>query len=70
MSESNEALTAALEEAFAVAQKLYAERGFQRRVGFGRKPALIKRKKGSITLFKDDWQELKLYGKSLLFKTI
>lgn len=34
-------LEAALEEAFARARELYAERGFQRRVGFGRKPALI-----------------------------
>ena len=30
-----------LEDAFAAATALYRERGFQRRVGFGRKPALI-----------------------------
>jgi nicotinamidase-related amidase len=30
-----------LEQAFAQATRLYKERGFQRRVGFGRKPALI-----------------------------
>jgi nicotinamidase-related amidase len=30
-----------LEQAFAEASRLYKERGFQRRVGFGRKPALI-----------------------------
>ncbi len=35
------ALESALEAAFAQARALYAERGFQRRVGFGRKPALI-----------------------------
>lgn len=41
MSDDHQALNAALKEAFAVAQKLYAKRGFQRRIGFGRKPALI-----------------------------
>ena len=41
MNEDTAALEAALEDAFAHARKLYAERGFQRRVGFGRKPALI-----------------------------
>ena len=30
-----------LEDAFAAATALYRERGFQRRIGFGRKPALI-----------------------------
>jgi nicotinamidase-related amidase len=30
-----------LEEAFRAATKLYQERGFQRRIGFGRKPALV-----------------------------
>ncbi len=30
-----------LEEAFAAATELYQARGFQRRIGFGRKPALI-----------------------------
>ena len=30
-----------LEEAFSVATKLYQSRGFQRRIGFGRKPALV-----------------------------
>ena len=34
-------LEAALEAAFAEARRRYRERGFQRRVGFGRKPALI-----------------------------
>ena len=34
-------LNAALEAAFAEATALYQNRGFQRRVGFGRKPALI-----------------------------
>ena len=34
-------LTQALEAAFAEATRIYRERGFQRRVGFGNKPALI-----------------------------
>lgn len=34
-------LTEALEAAFAEATRRYRERGFQRRVGFGKKPALI-----------------------------
>ncbi|WP_246264069.1 hypothetical protein [Aromatoleum toluvorans] len=34
-------LSETLEQAFAQATKLYQERGFQRRVGFGKKPALI-----------------------------
>ena len=34
-------LTDALEAAFAEATRRYKERGFQRRVGFGKKPALI-----------------------------
>ena len=37
----NEKLKDALEAAFAEATKLYHERGFQRRIGFGNKPALI-----------------------------
>lgn len=41
MSTHTDDLQARLEEAFAAASKLYAERGFQRRIGFGRKPALI-----------------------------
>jgi len=41
MTTHTEDLQARLEEAFAIASKLYKERGFQRRVGFGRKPALI-----------------------------
>ena len=34
-------LTQALEAGFAEATRIYRERGFQRRVGFGNKPALI-----------------------------
>ncbi|MGM0982138.1 MAG: isochorismatase family protein [Pseudomonadota bacterium] len=34
-------LTAMLEQAFDESTKLYQERGFQRRVGFGKKPALV-----------------------------
>src|SRR3990167_10721908 len=34
-------LMAMLEQAFEEATKLYQDRGFQRRVGFGKKPALI-----------------------------
>jgi N-carbamoylsarcosine amidase len=34
-------LTAALEAAFEEATRRYRERGFQRRVGFGKKPALV-----------------------------
>ncbi|RDD61229.1 isochorismatase family protein [Ferruginivarius sediminum] len=34
-------LNAVLEEAFAEASNIYRERGFQRKVGFGAKPALI-----------------------------
>lgn len=30
-----------LEQAFEESRKIYAERGFQRRIGFGRKPALV-----------------------------
>ena len=30
-----------LQQAFAASTKLYQERGFQRRIGFGKKPALI-----------------------------
>ncbi|MDH2312363.1 isochorismatase family protein [Methylobacterium brachiatum] len=37
----NTGLDSALEAAFAEASALYKERGFQRRVGFGRRPALI-----------------------------
>jgi len=35
------ALNDMLAQAFAEATELYKERGFQRRVGFGKKPALI-----------------------------
>ena len=41
MQNKADSLEAALEEAFARASELYAQRGFQRRIGFGRKPALI-----------------------------
>lgn len=43
MAYSNEQqqLEAALKKAFEEATRLYQQRGFQRRVGFGRKPALI-----------------------------
>jgi N-carbamoylsarcosine amidase len=41
MASEMDALNAALEDAFAKARELYAGRGFQRRVGFGRMPALI-----------------------------
>tara|TARA_B100001559_G_C16469972_1_gene608455 strand:+ start:855 stop:1556 length:702 start_codon:yes stop_codon:yes gene_type:complete len=34
-------LDKALEEAFAASTKLYEERGFKRRIGFGKRPALI-----------------------------
>jgi nicotinamidase-related amidase len=34
-------LNAMLERAFAASTKLYQERGFQRRIGFGKRPALI-----------------------------
>ena len=34
-------LTLALQAAFDEATKLYRDRGFQRRIGFGKKPALI-----------------------------
>ena len=30
-----------LKQAFAAATRLYQERGFQRRVGFGKRPALV-----------------------------
>jgi len=30
-----------LEQAFEASSKIYQERGFQRRIGFGSKPALI-----------------------------
>ena len=40
MSET-EQLEKALEAAFAEATKRYQARGFQRRIGFGKKPALI-----------------------------
>ena len=30
-----------LEQAFAAASDLYQQRGFQRRIGFGKKPALV-----------------------------
>jgi nicotinamidase-related amidase len=38
---SNEELNATLEAAFARASEIYAERGFQRRIGFGSRPALV-----------------------------
>ncbi len=41
MSEDVTELKQRLEEAFRVATKLYQLRGFQRRIGFGRKPALV-----------------------------
>jgi N-carbamoylsarcosine amidase len=34
-------LQEALEAAFAEAPRIYGARGFQRRIGFGRKPALV-----------------------------
>jgi len=40
MSDEMAELKKRLKEAFEVATKLYQERGFQRRIGFGRKPAL------------------------------
>lgn len=41
MSDDVTELKQRLEEAFRVATKLYQLRGFQRRIGFGRKPALV-----------------------------
>ena len=43
MSQDNQTieLQAMLDEAFAKATDLYQQRGFQRRIGFGKKPALI-----------------------------
>ena len=41
MSDDVTELKQRLEEAFRVATKLYRLRGFQRRIGFGRKPALV-----------------------------
>ncbi|MCH9674087.1 MAG: isochorismatase family protein, partial [Gammaproteobacteria bacterium] len=41
MSNELKELNDALEQAFAKATELYSQRGFQRRLGFGRKPALI-----------------------------
>ena len=37
----NKELDRMLQEAFDAASKLYKERGFQRRIGFGKKPALV-----------------------------
>lgn len=37
----NAELEKVLQEAFDASSKIYAERGFQRRIGFGKKPALI-----------------------------
>ena len=37
----NEALDAALQKAFDESTRIYRERGFARRIGFGRRPALI-----------------------------
>ena len=41
MSTEQDDLDAMLQQAFAKATEIYLERGFQRRIGFGRKPALI-----------------------------
>jgi N-carbamoylsarcosine amidase len=41
VSMSNDALEAALQRAFDESTRIYKERGFQRRIGFGRRPALI-----------------------------
>lgn len=41
MNDSIEDLDAVLQKAFDASSKIYAERGFQRRIGFGKKPALI-----------------------------
>jgi N-carbamoylsarcosine amidase len=38
---SHDALEAALQQAFDESTRIYRERGFQRRIGFGRRPALI-----------------------------
>ena len=38
---TSDELTAALEKIFAADSELYAQRGFQRRIGFGKRPALI-----------------------------
>lgn len=40
-SSTQQDLNAALKQAFAEATRLYQARGFQRRIGFGKKPALI-----------------------------
>jgi len=37
----NAELEKVLQDAFDASSKIYAERGFQRRIGFGKKPALI-----------------------------
>ncbi len=39
--ETNDAVKAALEVVFKANSELYAKRGFQRRIGFGKRPALI-----------------------------
>ena len=41
MADEHAELQGKLEEAFAAATALYQARGFQRRIGFGRKPALV-----------------------------
>ncbi len=41
MTDRMEDLDAVLQRAFDASSEIYAERGFQRRIGFGRKPALI-----------------------------
>ena len=41
MSDDVTELKQRLEEAFSVATKRYQSRGFQRRIGFDRKPALV-----------------------------
>ncbi len=41
MSDDVAELKLTLGKAFSVATKLYQSRGFQHRIGFGRKPALV-----------------------------
>ena len=41
MSNELKELKLQLKEAFSIATKIYQERGFQRRIGFGHTPALI-----------------------------
>ena len=37
----NRELNRMLQQAFDASTKIYQERGFQRRIGFGRRPALV-----------------------------